>query len=79
MVKNSNSISINATIVCERNSQKVIIIGKQGSMLKRIGIAARKDIEKLLNKKINLETFVRVEERWRNNDNYLKEFGYKDE
>lgn len=79
MVKNNNSISINATIICERNSQKVIIIGKQGSMLKRIGIAARKDIEKLLNKKVNLETFVRVEERWRNSDNYLKEFGYKDE
>ena len=79
MVKNNNSISINATIICERNSQKVIIIGKQGSMLKRIGIAARKDIVKLLNKKVNLETFVRVEERWRNSDNYLKEFGYKDE
>lgn len=79
MVKNNNSISINATIICERSSQKVIIIGKQGSMIKRIGIAARKDIEKLLNKKINLETFVRVEERWRNSDNYLKEFGYKDE
>lgn len=79
MAKNNNSISINATIICERNSQKVIIIGKQGSMLKRIGIAARKDIEKLLNKKVNLETFVRVEERWRNSDNYLKEFGYKDE
>lgn len=79
MVKNNNSIFINATIICERNSQKVIIIGKQGSMLKRIGIAARKDIEKLLNKKVNLETFVRVEERWRNSDNYLKEFGYKDE
>lgn len=79
MVKNNNSISINATIICERNSQKVIIIGKQGSMLKRIGISARKDIEKLLNKKVNLETFVRVEERWRNSDNYLKEFGYKDE
>lgn len=79
MVKNNNSLSINATIICERNSQKVIIIGKQGSMLKRIGIAARKDIEKLLNKKVNLETFVRVEERWRNSDTYLKEFGYKDE
>lgn len=79
IVKNNNSISINATIICERNSQKVIIIGKQGLMLKRIGIAARKDIEKLLNKKVNLETFVRVEERWRNSDNYLKEFGYKDE
>ena len=48
-------------------------------MIKRIGISARKDIEKLIDKKVNLETFVRVEDRWRNNDNYLKEFGYKDE
>ena len=79
MEKNNNSLYINATIICERNSQKVIIIGNKGSMLKRIGIAARKDIEKLLNRKINLETFVRVEERWRNSDIYLKEFGYKDE
>lgn len=79
MEKTNNGYSILATIICERNSQKVIIIGKQGSMIKKIGIASRKDIEKLLNKKINLETFVRVEERWRNSDNYLKEFGYKDE
>ena len=77
--KNNNSYNILSTIICERNSQKVIIVGKNGSMIKRIGIAARKDIEKLLDKKVNLETFVRVEERWRNDDNYLKEFGYKDE
>lgn len=77
--KNNNSYNILSTIICERNSQKVIIVGKNGSMIKRIGIAARKDIEKLLDKKVNLETFVRVEERWRNDDNSLKEFGYKDE
>lgn len=77
--KNNNSYNILATIVCERNSQKIIIVGKNGSMIKRIGISARKDIEKLIDKKVNLETFVRVEDRWRNNDNYLKEFGYKDE
>ena len=77
--KNNNSYNILSTIICERNSQKVIIVGKNGSMIKRVGIAARKDIEKLLDKKVNLETFVRVEERWRNDDNYLKEFGYKDE
>ena len=77
--KNNNSYNILATIVCERNSQKIIIVGKNGSMIKRIGTSARKDIEKLIDKKVNLETFVRVEDRWRNNDNYLKEFGYKDE
>ena len=77
--KNNNSYNILATIVCERNSQKIIIVGQNGSMIKRIGTSARKDIEKLIDKKVNLETFVRVEDRWRNNDNYLKEFGYKDE
>lgn len=77
--KTNNSYNINATIICERNSQKIIIIGKNGSMIKKIGIAARKEIEKLLNKKVNIETFVRVEDKWRDNDNYLKEFGYKEE
>lgn len=77
--KNNNSYHISATIICERPSQKIIIIGKNGQMIKKIGIASRKDIEKLLRKKVDLETFVRVEERWRNSDNYLKEFGYKDE
>ena len=77
--KNNNSYNILATIVCERNSQKIIIVGKNGSMIKKVGMSARKDIEKLLDKKVNLETFVRVEDRWRNNENYLKEFGYKDE
>lgn len=79
MEKNNNSYNINATIICERNSQKIIIIGKNGSMIKKIGMAARKDIEKLLGKKVNIETFIRVEERWRNSDNYLKEFGYKED
>lgn len=79
MEKNNNSYHISATIICERSSQKIIIIGKNGQMIKKIGIASRKDIEKLLRKKVDLETFVRVEERWRNSDNYLKEFGYKDE
>ncbi len=79
MEKNNNSYHIDATIICERASQKMIIIGKQGKMIKRIGSAARKDLEKLLNKKINLSTFVRVEEHWRDSDNYLKEFGYQDE
>ena len=79
MKKERNSIfRIMATIIVDKQSKKGIIIGKQGSMLKRIGINARKDIEDLLGIKIMLETFVRVEEKWRDNINNLKEFGYKE-
>jgi len=69
---------IYATIVVERKSQKGIIIGKQGSMLKRIGSAARKDIEAFLKTKVFLEIFCKVEEDWRNREYYLKNFGFKD-
>ena len=64
---------------CEKDSQKGIIIGSQGKMIKKIGMSARKDIEKIMNRKINLKTFVRVENKWRNSTNYLKEFGYTEE
>jgi GTP-binding protein Era len=74
--KNNNALNIEATIICEKNSQKIILVGKGGAMIKKIGQSARKDIEKLTGKKVNLNTFVRVEERWRDSDNYLKEFGY---
>jgi GTP-binding protein Era len=67
-----------ATIVVERSSQKGIIIGKHGSMLKRIGSAARQDIQDLLKRKVYLELFCKVEEDWRNREYYLKNFGYKD-
>lgn len=79
--KINNVYHIDATILVERLSQKKIVIGKGGQMIKKIGILARKDIEELLNKKVNLTTFVRVEENWRNSLNYLSEFGYsfKDE
>ncbi len=70
-------VNINATIVCERKSQKGIIIGKQGKMLKTIGIKARKDIEELLQKQVFLELFVKVEADWRNREYYLKNFGYR--
>ena len=70
---------IYTTIVCEKDSQKGIIIGSQGRMIKKIGSAARKDIEKIMNRKINLKTFVRVENKWRNSTNYLKEFGYTED
>ena len=73
-----NITEILATIVVERKSQKGIIIGKGGSMLKRIGSAARNDIESLLKTKVYLELFCKVEENWRNREYYLKTYGYKD-
>lgn len=73
-----DKIDIYATIVVERDSQKGIIIGKGGKMIKRIGTLARKDIEQYLNMRVNLATFVRVEEEWRNSARCLKEFGYND-
>lgn len=78
MTNKKNLIEIMATVVVERKSQKGIIIGKGGSMLKRIGSAARNDIEALLNSKVYLELFCKVEENWRNRDYYLKTYGYKD-
>lgn len=70
-------INIQATIFCEKSSHKGIIIGKQGVMLKKIGSAARFEIEKLLDTKVFLELWVKVKPDWRNNDNMLKELGYK--
>ena len=67
---------IQATILVEKDSQKPIMIGKQGKMLKRIGVEARKDIEKLLGRKVYLELFVRVEDEWRNHDHLISEYGY---
>ena len=72
-------IEVQATIVVERNSQKGIIIGKQGSMLKEIGTRARLDIEKLLGSKIYLELWVKVADDWRDTPRDLNRFGYKDE
>lgn len=69
-------ISITATINVERDSQKGIIIGKGGGMLKRIGTAAREDIERLLGSKVFLELFVRVQKEWTKKPGALKEFGY---
>lgn len=68
---------IMATIVVERKSQKGIIIGKNGSMLKKIGTDARRDINELLKTKVYLELFCKVEEDWRNREYYLKNYGYK--
>lgn len=67
---------IRALIIVERNSQKGIIIGKQGAMLKRIGKEARKEIEQFIDSKVYLETFVKVDEGWRGSDIKLKKYGY---
>ena len=69
-------IDVDATIVCERDSHKGIIIGKGGSMLKRIGTAARMEIENLMDTKVNLKFWVKVRREWRDSDMYMKNYGY---
>ena len=73
------SVHIHATIIVERDSQKGIVIGKQGKMLKEVGTRARKDIENLFESKVFLELWVRVEKNWRDKASYLREFGYKED
>ena len=73
---NRNVCHIDATIVCERDSHKGIIIGKQGSMLKKIGTLARKEIEDMLECQVNLQLWVKVKKDWRDSDFLLKNFGY---
>ena len=70
---------IDATIICERDSHKGIIIGKQGAMLKKIGSAARYEIERLLECKVNLKLWVKVQKNWRDSDYMMKNFGYRDD
>ena len=70
-----NIIDIDATIYCERDSQKGIIVGKNGEMLKRVGESARKDIEYMLDCKVNLSLYVKAKKDWRNSDIWLKNFG----
>ena len=67
---------IEATIICERDSHKGIIIGKQGAMLKKIGSAARYEIEDMVEKKVNLQLWVKVKKDWRDSDYLIKNFGY---
>ncbi|GFI01615.1 GTPase Era [Lachnospiraceae bacterium] len=69
-------VDIDATIICEKDSHKGIIIGRQGSMLKKIGSSARWDIEDLLESKVNLQLWVKVKKDWRDSDFLLKNFGY---
>ena len=76
LINKKDKIIIYAMILVERNSQKGIIIGKNGNMIKNIGLNAREELESIFGNKIYLELFVRVEQDWRNKDNKLKELGY---
>jgi len=67
---------IKAEIIVSRETQKIILLGKGGSMIKQLGINARKKIEEFLQKKVHLELFVKVRPKWRDNENYLREYGY---
>lgn len=78
MEKNNNSYLIQVAIIVDRDSLKKIVIGKNGSKLKEIGIRARKELEELLNKKIYLETYVKTIKNWRDKEKYLQEFGFQD-
>ena len=71
-----NACYIQATILVEKQSQKGIMIGKQGTMLKKIGTAARTDIENMIQEKVNLKLFVKVRRDWKDDDNALKAYGY---
>ena len=71
-------IDLDVTIYCEKDSHKGIIIGKNGEMLKKIGAMARTDIEKFMGTKVFLQTWVKVKDNWRDSDNLLRNFGYRD-
>lgn len=74
---NPEVIAIEATIYVERDSQKVIVIGTQGSMIKKVGIVARKSLEEFFQTKIFLKLQVNVDKDWRKKDDKLKKYGYK--
>jgi GTP-binding protein Era len=74
---NKDLLDIEANIFCEKESHKGILIGKKGSMLKKIGTEARTEIENLMGMKVNLQLWVKVRQDWRNKDNMLKTLGYK--
>lgn len=77
--KGAKLYDIDATIICERDSHKGIIIGKQGAMLKKIGSNARYEIERLLDSRVNLKLWVKVKKDWRDSDFMIKNFGYREE
>lgn len=75
-VEDENIIRIRSVIMVERDTQKGIIIGHKGSALKRVGVEARKDLEKFFDKQVHIELYVKVNKNWRSNMNQLKRFGY---
>ena len=75
---NDNFMEINATIYCERDAHKGIIIGKNGAMLKKISTEARQDIERFMGTKVYLQTWVKVKENWRDSDFLVRNFGYSE-
>ena len=77
--RDSGVVDVGATIYCEKASHKGIIIGKQGAMLKKISSLARRDMEKFMGTQIYLETWVKVKENWRDNVNYVRSLGYRDD
>ncbi|MBR4026952.1 MAG: GTPase Era [Lachnospiraceae bacterium] len=77
--KGGGIVDIDATIVCERDSHKGIIIGKKGAMLKKIGTNARYEMERLLDTQVNLKLWVKVKKDWRDSDFLIKNFGYREE
>ena len=79
MKRNKKVMHIDATIICERDSHKVIIIGKQGNMLKKIGSTARYEIEKMLGCQVNLKLWVKVKKDWRDSEYLMKNFGYRED
>lgn len=75
-IERESIIKIQADIIVQRESQKAIILGERGTMIKKLGMLAREDIEKFLGQKIYLQLFVKVRPKWRDNDLHLKEYGY---
>jgi len=78
MEKDKNSYHINVAVIVDRDALKRIIIGKQGKMIKEIGIRARIELQELLGKKVYLETYVKTIKNWRDKEKYLQEFGFND-
>lgn len=76
--KDKNSYHINVAIIVDRDALKRIVIGKQGSMIKEIGIRSRKELEEFLEKKVYLETYVKTIKKWRDKEKYLQEFGFNE-
>jgi GTP-binding protein Era len=77
--EDKDMIRVMATIIVERDSQKGIVIGKRGALLKEVGIRARKDIEMLLGSKVYLELWVKVQKDWRNKSSQLRDFGFRED